>query len=85
MQHLLCLRQQLLKVEMGEDKRLEMDVEVFVGRKNVVVSKLDLAVEVLAAAFGVELDTVLRHGMGLMLVLMTEAVRTRLRSIDETA
>ena len=62
-----------------------MDVEVFVRRKNVVVGELDLAVEILAAAFGVELYAMLRHGMGLMLVLVTEAVQTRLRSIDETA
>ena len=82
---LLCLRQQLLKVEMDEDKRLEMDVKLFVRRKNIVVGELDLAIEVLAAAFGVELYAMLRHGVGFMLVLVTEAVHTRLRSIDKTA
>ena len=85
MQHLLCFRQQLLKIEMREDYRLKMDVKVFFGRKNVVVGELYLAFEVIAATFGVELDAVLLHKMGLMLMLVTEAVQTRLRSIDETA
>ena len=70
---------------MGEDKRWEINIKVFFGRKNVVVGKLYLAFEVLAAAFGVELYAMLRHGVGFMLVLVTEAVHTRLRSIDKTA
>ena len=85
MKCLLSLRQQFLKIEMREDYRLEMDVKVFLGRKNVVVGKLNLAFEVLAAAFGVELYAMLRHSMSFMLVLVTEAVHTRLRSIDKTA
>ena len=58
MPRLLCLRQQLLKVEMEEDKRLEMDVKLFLRRKNEVISKLDLAVEVVATAFGIELESI---------------------------
>ena len=85
MPRLLCLRQQVLKIEMDEDKRLEMEFKVFLRRKNVVVGELNLAFEVLAAAFGVELYAMLRHGVGFMLVLVTEAVHTRLRSIDKTA
>ena len=55
MKCLLSLRQQHLKIEMSEDYRLKMDVKVFLRRKNIVVGELDLAFEVLTAAFGVEL------------------------------
>ena len=41
---------------MGQDEGLQAENQVFVGRKNVVVGELDLAVEVLAAAFGIELQ-----------------------------
>ena len=82
---LLCLRQQLLNVEMDEDKRLEMDVKLFVRRKNIVVGELDLAIEVLAAAFGVELEAVLWHSVGLMLVLMAMAMHARLCRVNEAA
>ncbi len=85
MKCLLSLRQQFLEIEMREDYRLEMDVKVFLRRKNVVFGELNLAFEVLAAAFGVELYAMLRPSVGLMLVLVTEAVHTRLRSIDKTA
>lgn len=62
---------------MTGDYRLEMNVKVlFLRRKNVVVGELNLAFEVLAAAFGVELYAMLRHGVGLILVLVTEAVHT---------
>ena len=54
MPSLLCLRQQIKKSLMNEDKRLEMDVKVFVGRKNVVVSKLYLTFEILTATFGIK-------------------------------
>ena len=79
MEHHLCLRQQLLKVEMGKGKRLNMDVKVFLGRKNEVVSKLDFALEVLATAFGVELKPVLMYEMGFVLMLMLQAMRASLR------
>ena len=85
MQPLLCLRYQVLKVEMGEDNSWEKNVKVFFGRKNVVIGELNLAFEVLAATFSVELYAMLRHSVGFMLVLMTQAVHTRLRSIDKTA
>ena len=56
---------------MHKDKRLEMDVEVFLGRKNVVVGELDLAVEVLAAAFGVELqDIIMQNSLRFMVFMM---------------
>ena len=82
---LLCLRHQVEETEMGEDKRLEMDVKVFLWRKNVVVGKLDESLEVFAAAFGVELKAVLRHEMGLVLVFVVEAMHARLGRIDEAA
>lgn len=75
MPRLLCLRQQLLKVEMEEDKRLEMVVKLFVKRKNEVISKLDLAVEVIAAAFGIELHDIVRQsGFHFMLVMVIPAM-----------
>ena len=71
---------------MTGDYRLEMNVKVlFVGRKNVVVGELNLAFEVLAAAFGVELDSVLWHSVGLMLVLMAMAMHARLCRVNEAA
>ena len=81
MEQHLCRRQQLLKVEMGKGKRLKMDVKVFLGRKNEVVGELDFALEVLTAAFGVELKPVLMYEMGfvLMLMLMLQAMRASLR------
>ena len=60
MKCLLYLRQQLLKIEMCEDYRLEMDVDVLVRRKNVVVGKLDLAVEIIATAFGIEMKDLVK-------------------------
>ena len=85
MPRLLCLRQQVLKIEMDEDKRLEKEVLLFVGRKNVVVGELNLAFEVLAAAFGVELEAMLWHSVGLMLVLMAMAMHARLCRVNEAA
>ena len=85
MQHLLCLRQQVEDVEIGEGKGLEMNVKVFFGRKNVVVGELDQAFEVLAAAFGIELKSVLMHKMSLMLMFVGKAMHTRFCCIDKTA
>ena len=84
-ENLLCLRQQFLNVKMREDKRLEMDVKMFVGRKNEVVGELNQALEILTAAFGVELKPVLMYKMGFMFVFMAMAMRTRLGRINETA
>ena len=82
---LLCLRQQLLKVEVNEDKRLEMDVKMFVRRKNEVVGKLDLAVEVLTTAFGVELDDIVLqdHLCFLVLVMVPQAMHACCGSVTE--
>ena len=88
MKCLLYLRQQLLKIEMSEDNRLQMDVDVFFRRKNEVVSELDLAVEVFAAAFGVEMDDLMKRGrcrFVLMMVMMTQAMHAFRGSIDKTA
>ena len=83
MECLLCLRHQFLKVKVREDKRLEMNIKVLFGRKNEVVGELDFALKVLAAAFGIELDFMLLCETGLVFMLMVEAMRTRLRCIDE--
>ena len=55
---------------MGQDEGLQVDHQVFLRRKNVVVGKLNLAFEILAAAFGVELDAVLWHSVSFMLMLV---------------
>ena len=86
MPRLLCLRQQLLKVEMDEDKRLEMDVKLFVRRKNEVVGELYLAVEVIAAAFGIELHDIVRQsGFHLMLMMVTPAMHAVVGCIAQAA
>ena len=85
MQHLLCLRQQLLKVVTNEDKRMNLNIKVFLGRKNEVVGELNDAFEILAAAFGIELKHILMHKMGLVLVLMPQTMQTRLRCLSEAA
>ena len=86
MPRLLCLRQQLLKVEMEEDKRLEMVVKLFVKRKNEVVGELDLAVEVIAAAFGIELHDIVRQsGFRFMLVVVIPAMHAFVGCIAQTA
>lgn len=86
MPRLLCLRQQLLKVEMEEDKRLEMVVKLFVKRKNEVIGELDLAVEVIAAAFGIELHDIVRQsGFHFMLVMMIPAMHAVVGCIAQAA
>ena len=76
MENLLCLRQQVKDVKMGEGKGLKMNVKVFVGRKNEVVGELNHTLEILAAAFGVELQTVVLYKMSLMLMFVGKAMRT---------
>ena len=70
---------------MRENKRLEMDVKVFVGRKNEVVGELNHTLEILAAAFGVELQAVVLDKMSLMLMFVGKAMHTRFCRIDKTA
>ena len=68
---------------MDENKRLEMDVKVFFGRKNEIVGKLDFALEVLAAALCIELCFMRLREMGLMVVLMVVAMQARLCRLAE--
>ena len=70
---------------MRQDDGLQVDNQVFVGRKNEVVGELDLAVEVLAAAFGVELEAVLWHSVGFMLMLVAMTMHARFCRINKTA
>ena len=49
---------------------MQADNQLFVGRKNVVVGELDFAVEVFAAAFGIELDDLVRQSCFCFLVIM---------------
>ena len=60
-----------------------MDMNVFFWRKNVVVSKLDFALEVLAAALCIELDFMRLREMGFVFVLMVVAMQARLRRLAE--
>ena len=64
---------------MGQDEGLQADNQVFVNRKNIAVGELDFAVEVFAAAFGIELESIklpkVRFGF-FVLLLMVEAMHT---------
>ena len=62
-----------------------MDVQMLVCRKNEVVRELDFVVEVLAAAFGAELDFARLRKMSLVFVLMLKAMRARLCRHAEAA
>ena len=63
-----------------------MDVKLFLRRKNEVIGKLDLAVEVIAAAFGIELHDIVRQsGFHLMLVMVIPAMHAVIRCIDKAA
>ena len=72
---------------MGQNEGLQADDQVFVSRKNKVVGKLDLAVEIVAAAFGGIVDNVVRHVRSnrLMAVMVTHAMHTSCFGIDKTA
>ena len=59
---------------------------MLVRRKNKIVGKLDLAIEVFAAAFGVELNDIVRHnGFHFMLMMVPHAMHACGGSIAETA
>ena len=58
---------------------------MFVGRKNVFVGELDFALEVLAAALGIELGFMLLREMGFVVVLMVVAMQARFRRLAKAA
>ena len=63
-----------------------MDVKLFLRRKNEVIGKLDLAVEVIAAAFGIELHDIVRQsGFHFMLVVVIPAMHAFVGCIDKAA
>ena len=76
---------ELRQVEMGQNDGLQIDNQVFVGRKNIIVGELDLAVEVFAAALGIELDDIVQFsGFHLMVLMMVpHAMHTCHRGITE--
>ncbi len=52
-----------------------MNIKLFVRRKNEVVGELDLAIEVIAAAFGIELHDIVRQSrFHFMLVIVIPAM-----------
>ena len=76
------------QVEVGQNERLQADNQVLVRRKNIVVGELDFAVEVLAAAFGTELDDIMSHLMAfrrLVVMLVAEAMQATFSRFAETA
>ena len=79
---------QVRQVKMGQDKGLQLDNQMFVGRKNIVVGELDLAVEVLATALGIIMEcfVLLKVCFGsFVLVFMVEAVHTLVCHYAKTA
>ena len=79
---------QVRQVKMGQDKGLQLDNQMFVGRKNIVVGELDLAVEVLAAALGIIMEclVLLKVCFGsFVLMFMVEAVHTLVCHYAKTA
>ena len=48
----------LRQVEMRQDKRLQIENQMFDRRKNIVVGELNGTFEVLTATLGVELDSI---------------------------
>lgn len=70
---------------MRQDDGLQVDNQVFVRRKNEVVGKLYLTVEVVTATFGVELHNIKRQrGFHFMLMIMLQTMYTISGSIAET-
>ena len=70
---------------MGQDEGLQADNQVFVRRKNEIIGKLDLAVEVIAAAFGIELHDIVRQsGFHFMLMMVTPAMHAVVGGIAQT-
>ena len=71
---------------MRQDDGLQVDNQVFVRRKNEAVGELDLAVEVIAAAFGIELHDIVRQsGFHFMLVMVTPAMHAVVGCIAQAA
>ena len=62
-----------------------MNVKLFFGRKNEVVGELDEALVIFATTFGVELKSMVMNEMGLVLMLVVEAMQARLGSVDKAA
>ena len=76
---------QFRQVKVREKEGLQADNQLFVGRKNVVVGELDLALEVLAATLGIELGFMLLREMGFVFVLMVVAMQARPRRLAKAA
>ena len=71
---------------MGQDEGLQADNQVFVRRKNKVIGELDLAIEVIAAAFGIELHDIVRQsGFRFMLVIVIPAMHAFVGCIEKAA
>lgn len=71
---------------MRQDNGLQVDNQVFVGRKNEVVGELYLTVEVVTATFGVEMHNIERQrGFHFMFMIMSQTMHTISGSIAETA
>ena len=60
-----------------------MDNQLFLGRKNEVVSKLDDALKAFATTFCIKMNLSLLHRMGFVSMLMVKAMQARFCRIDE--
>ena len=60
-----------------------MDNQLFLGRKNEVVSKLDNALKAFATTFGIKMNLSLLHRDDFVSMLMVKAVQARFSRIDE--
>ena len=71
---------------MGQDEGMQADNQLFLWRKNEVIGKLDFAIKVIAAAFGIELHDIVRQsGFHFMLVMVTPAMHAVIGCIAQAA
>lgn len=82
------LNEDFIQVKMWQNKRLQTDNQLFFKRKNKVVGELDFAVEIVAAAFGAELEWIVLPKMSFgfcVLKFMVEAMQTIVCHCTEAA
>ena len=82
------LNEDFIQVKMWQNKRLQTDNQLFFKRKNKVVGELDFAVEIVAAAFGAELERIVLPKMCFsffVLKFMVEAMQTMVYHCTEAA
>jgi hypothetical protein len=77
---------QFRKVEMGQDKGLQVDIQVFLCRKNEVIGELDFAVEIITATFWFIMNCIrLCNKEAFVFMLVVAAMQARLSRLAKTA